>query len=95
MGGVCSTHGIAEKYVENFSPETWKEETTWRLGRRWEDNIKINSKQICESFDWIKLANTIQWRAPFNTVINLRVPQKGKNLLISWATTGFSKMTIP
>jgi hypothetical protein len=28
MGGACSTHGKDEKYIQDFSLETWREETT-------------------------------------------------------------------
>jgi hypothetical protein len=49
------------------------------LGRprpRWGDNIKINLRDIgWDGMDWIDLAHDRdQWRAPVNTVMNLRVP---------------------
>ena len=49
------------------------------LGRprhRWEDNIKMNLKEVgCGGMDWIDLAqNKNRWRALVNAVINLRVP---------------------
>jgi hypothetical protein len=49
------------------------------LGRprlRWEDNIRMDLREIGWSgVDWIDLAqDRNQWRAPVNTVMNLRVP---------------------
>jgi hypothetical protein len=42
-----------------------------RPRRRWEDNIKIDLREIgCDGMDWID-----QWRALVNTVMNLQVPQ--------------------
>jgi hypothetical protein len=44
--------------------------------RRWEDNIKINLREIgWGGMDWIDLAEDRDlWRALVNTVMNLRVP---------------------
>jgi hypothetical protein len=56
MGGPCSTHEEAEKYVEHF---VWKvrKRPFGRTSRRWEDNInpvlvEIGQKVIGE-FVWI------------------------------------------
>jgi hypothetical protein len=47
-----------------------------RLRERWEDNIKINLREIgWGGMDWIDLALCWdQWKALVNTVMNLRVP---------------------
>jgi hypothetical protein len=47
-----------------------------RLTRRWEDNIKMDLREIgWGGMDWIDLAqDSDQWRALVNTVMNLRVP---------------------
>jgi hypothetical protein len=47
-----------------------------RLRRRWEDNIRMDLKEIVwEGVDWMHLAqNRDQWRAVVNTVVNLRDP---------------------
>jgi hypothetical protein len=47
-----------------------------RPRRRWEDNIKIDLREIGGGgMDWIDLVqNRDQWRALVNTVMNLRVP---------------------
>jgi hypothetical protein len=56
-----------------------------RHKRRWEDNIKMNLREICLEFVvWIHLAqDRDQWCALVNTVMNLRVPQKAGNFLNS------------
>jgi hypothetical protein len=47
-----------------------------RPRRRWEDNIKIDLREVgLGGIDWIILAqDKDRWRALVNTVINLRVP---------------------
>jgi hypothetical protein len=47
-----------------------------RPRRRWVDNIKMDLREIGSAgVDWIDLAqDREQWRALFNTVMNLRVP---------------------
>jgi hypothetical protein len=47
-----------------------------RRRRSWEDNIKIDLKEIgIDGANWIRLAqDRVQWRAFVNTVMNLRVP---------------------
>jgi hypothetical protein len=46
-----------------------------RPRRRWEDGITVNLREIgWGSVDWIQLAQDRgRWRAPVNTVTNLRV----------------------
>jgi hypothetical protein len=47
-----------------------------RPRRRWEDNIKLDVKEIgIDGANWIRLAqDRVQWQAFVNTVMNLRVP---------------------
>jgi hypothetical protein len=47
-----------------------------RLGRGWEDNVKINIMEIMlEGMDWIHLAlNRDRWRAVVNRTMNFLVP---------------------
>jgi hypothetical protein len=47
-----------------------------RPSRRWEDNIRMDLKEIgMENVDWIHLAHDRdRWRALVNKVMNLRVP---------------------
>jgi hypothetical protein len=47
-----------------------------RHRRRWEDNIKMNLREIgIDEANWIRLAqDRVQWRTFVNTVMKLRVP---------------------
>jgi hypothetical protein len=47
-----------------------------RSRRKWEDNIKINVKEIgWENMNWIRFPQVREkWRAVVNTVTNLQVP---------------------
>ena len=46
-----------------------------RLRRRWEDNIKMDLREVGGIGDWMELAqDRDRWRALVNTVMNLRVP---------------------
>jgi hypothetical protein len=46
------------------------------LRRRWEDNIKINLKEIgCEGVDWIYLAyDRDKWRSLVNKILTFWIP---------------------
>jgi hypothetical protein len=77
MGRACSTHGgergNAYRILEG-KPEGKR--TLGRPRRRWEDNIKIDLREIGWSgMDWIDLTRDRDWwRALVNRVMNLRVP---------------------
>jgi len=46
-----------------------------RTRRRWEDNIKMDLREVGGSGDWMESAqDRDRWRAIMNTVMNLRVP---------------------
>jgi len=46
-----------------------------RPRRRWEDNIKIDLREVGGVGDWMELAqDRDRWRALVNTVMNSRVP---------------------
>jgi len=46
-----------------------------RPRRRWEDNIKMDLREVGGGGDWVKLAqDRDRWRALVNTVMNFRVP---------------------
>jgi hypothetical protein len=46
-----------------------------RPRRRWQDNIKMDLREVGWGKDWINLAQDRgRWRALVNTVMNLRVP---------------------
>jgi hypothetical protein len=48
----------------------------WEDRRRWEDNIKMDLREIgIDGTNWIRLAqDRVQWWAFVDTVMNLRVP---------------------
>jgi hypothetical protein len=56
------------------SPE-WKR-PLWRLRRRWEDNFKLDLREIgIDGANWIQLAQVrVPWRVCVDTVMNHRVP---------------------
>jgi hypothetical protein len=46
-----------------------------RHRRRWEDNIKMDLREVGWEMGWIELAqDRDRWRAHVNAVMNLRVP---------------------
>jgi len=47
-----------------------------RPRRRWEDNIKMDLREIrIDGANWIRLTrDRVQWRTFVNTIMNLRVP---------------------
>ena len=46
-----------------------------RPGRRWEDNIKMELREVGEGGDWMELSqDRDRWRAFVNTVMCFRVP---------------------
>jgi hypothetical protein len=56
-----------------------------RSRRRWEDNIKMNLREIgIDGANWIQLAqDRVQWRAVVNTVINLRVSLRKQGIFLA------------
>jgi len=56
-----------------------------RPRRRWEDNIKMDLKEVgCGGMNWIEVAEDRErWRVLVNAVMNLRVPQNAGNFLTS------------
>ena len=60
-----------------------------RPRRRWEDNIKLDLKEVGRVCgDWMELAqDRNRWRALVSTVMNFWVPQNAGNFLISCKTS--------
>ena len=55
-----------------------------RPRRRWEDNIKMDLREVGVGGDWIELAqDRDRWRALVNTVMNLCIPYRAGNFLTS------------
>jgi hypothetical protein len=76
MGGACGTHGGGEGCIQHFGWEAEGRRPLGRSRRRWEDNIKMDLREIGFGVvDWIHWAqDRDRWRALVNTVVNLRVP---------------------
>jgi hypothetical protein len=69
MGELRGAYNILVRRPEGGRP-------LGRPRRRWEDNIKMDLREIgFEDVDWIHWAqDRDRWRAVVNTVMNLRVP---------------------
>jgi hypothetical protein len=77
MGGVYSTHSGDEKCIKIVVGKSEGKRSLRRPWRsRWEDNIKMNLKEVrMQVVDWIHVAQVEdRWRTLVNTVMNLRVP---------------------
>jgi hypothetical protein len=76
VGGTCGTHGEGRDVYRVLVGRPEGKRLLERPRRRWEDNIKIDLREIgLDGANWIQLApDRVQWRALVNTVMNLRVP---------------------
>jgi hypothetical protein len=62
-----------------------------RPRRGWEDNIKMDLREVGWGVDWIHLAQDIErWRALVNAVKNLQVPYNPGNFLTGLRRVSFS-----
>jgi hypothetical protein len=75
MGGACRMNGEKRNAYRILVGKPEGKRPLGRSRRRWEDNIRINLREIGWSgTDWIDLAqDRVQWRTLVNTVMNLRV----------------------
>jgi hypothetical protein len=76
VGWTCGTYGVGERYFKVLVGRPEGKRTLGRPRRRWEDNIKMDLREIgIDGANWIRLAqDMVQWRAFVNTVMNHRVP---------------------
>ena len=75
MGGACGAYGGEERCAQGSSGETWGKEPLGRPRRRWEDNIKMDLREVGEGGASMELAQDRErWRALVNMVMNFRVP---------------------
>jgi hypothetical protein len=76
MGRTCSTNGEKKNAYRTLVGEPEGKRPQGRPRRRWEDNIKMDVREIgWGGVEWINLdQDGDQWRAVVNTVMNLRVP---------------------
>jgi hypothetical protein len=67
---------MGERSLQDFGWEARRQEPLGRPRHRWEDNIKMDLREIgINGANWIQLAqDRVQWRAFVNTVMNLQVP---------------------
>ena len=74
MGGACGACGEGRSVHRVL---VGKPEGKRPLGgprRRWEDNIKMDLREVGGGGDWMELAqDRDRWRAVVNTVMNFRV----------------------
>ena len=68
MGEGRGVHGVLVGKPEG-------ERTLGRPRRRWEDDIKVDLREMGGGGDWMEMAqDRDRWRALMNTVMNVRVP---------------------
>jgi hypothetical protein len=77
MDRACSTHGLDGNAYRDLVGRTEGKRQVGRLRRTWEDNIKMDRREIVwGGMDRINLSRDREyWRAVLNTVMNLRVLQ--------------------
>jgi hypothetical protein len=75
-------HGGGEKCLKVSVGRPKGKRPLGRPRRRWEDNIKMDLREIgIDGANWIQLAqDRVRWRAFVDTVMNLRVPQKKQDI---------------
>ena len=76
MDRTCSTYEAIPKCIQSFSGKTWRKETLREAESRWEDNIKMDLREVeFDAGDRIDLAQTrVEWRAYARAVMKFRVP---------------------
>jgi len=76
MDPACSVYGVRRGVYRVLVGKPEGKRPLRRLRRRWEDNIKMDHKEVgCAVIDWNELAlDRDRWRALVNAVMNLRVP---------------------
>ena len=77
MGGACGAYGEGRVVHRVLVGKAEGKRPLGRPRRRWEDNIKIDLREVGGSCgDWMDLAqDRARWRALVGTVRNLRVPK--------------------
>ena len=75
MGGTCGAYGGGERCAQGSGGEIEGKRPLGRPRRIWEDNIKMDLREVGGGGDWMELAqDRDRWRSLVNTVMNLRVP---------------------
>jgi hypothetical protein len=75
---TCSTHGEGRSVYSVLAGSPEGKGPLGRQRRRWEDNIKMDLREIgIDGANWILLAqDRVQWRVFKNVVMRLRVPYR-------------------
>jgi hypothetical protein len=75
MGGECSTYGEIRNAYTILVRKPEREKTLGRPRRRWEDNIRMDLREIgLEGVEWMNLAqDRDQWQDLVNTIMNFQV----------------------
>lgn len=78
---MCSVyHTCGNKCNQNFSQLTWREENTWTLGHRWEeDNIQMHLKEVSSKYGTKKPAGCLNGKG---------------NFLMKWVAISISRRTL-
>jgi len=75
MGGACGAYGGGRGVHRVLVGKPEGKRPLGRPRRRWEDNIKMDLREVEGSGNWMELAHDRErWRALVNTVMNFRVP---------------------
>jgi hypothetical protein len=76
MGRACGTHKERSNTFRILVGKLEWKKPLGRLRRKWEDNIKIDFREIgFGGMDWIHLGrDRDQWRALVNTMVNIMAP---------------------
>ena len=75
MGGACGMYGGGGGVHRVLVGKPEGKRPFGRPRRRWEDNIKMDLREVGGGGDWMELAqDRNRWRALVNTVMNFRVP---------------------
>jgi hypothetical protein len=75
MSRECSTNWAKRNACRILVEKPERKRPLGRPRRKWEDNIKMNLREIWGGMDWIDLAQDMDQLMPLvNTVMNLRVP---------------------
>ena len=75
MGGAVARKGEGRGVHRVLVEKPEGKRPLGRPRRRWEDNIKMDLREVGGGGDWMELAQGRDiWRAFLNTVNNLRVP---------------------
>jgi hypothetical protein len=76
MGGALSTLGEMKNACKVLVGRPERKKPIGRTGRRWKDNIKMDSREIgFGNVEWIHLTHDRDlWRDLGNTLMNFRIP---------------------